>query len=151
MKVLRAQLSDVARIASLVERYWEFEKLSGFDLRRTEGHLASLLSLPERGGCWIAECSDAIAGYLIAVYVFSLEHGGMMAEIDELFVSTEFRSAGTGTALLLKFEDEMRSLDIVQVQLQVGITNAHAHRFYERHRYALRSGFALLEKPLSPE
>ena len=150
MQVLRAQLSDVPRIAALVGRYWEFENLSGFDQHRVEKHIASLLALPEHGACWIAERSGVVAGYIIAVYVFSLEHGGVMAEIDEFFVSPEFRSAGTGKTLLLRCEDDMRSMGIGEVQLQIGVTNIHARNFYERHGYALRSGYALLEKPLSP-
>ena len=85
MQVLRVQLSEVPRIATLVGRYWEFENLSGFDQRGIETHIASLLALPERGACWIAERSGTVAGYLIAVYLFSLEHGGMMVEIDEFY------------------------------------------------------------------
>jgi GNAT superfamily N-acetyltransferase len=61
----------------------------------------------------MAEYSGSVAGYLIAVYVLSLEHGGVMAEIEGFFVSPGYRSAGSGKALLLKCEDDMRWMGIV--------------------------------------
>jgi GNAT superfamily N-acetyltransferase len=151
LKIIRAQPSDVVRIASLVRLYWEFEGITGFDLTRTEDNLTTLLSLPERGACWLAESVGEIAGYLIVVYVFSLEHGGRMAEIDEFFVCPEYRSAGTGAALLLNSEREMMSMGIVHMQLQLGLTNGRARTFYERYGYRRRGGYELLEKPLSSE
>ncbi len=109
------------------------------------------MSLPERGACWVAQRTGMVAGYLIAVYVFSLEHGGMMAEIDEFFVRPEFRGDGTGSALLVEMEREMRSAGLVRVQLQLGATNDRARGFYERHGYRRRSGYELFDKPLSAD
>ena len=148
-KIRRAELSDVADIATLVARYWEFEQIAGFERARIEKHLSALMSLPERGACWVAQRTAMMARYLIAVYVFSLEHGGMMAEIDEFFVRPEFRGDGTGSALLVEMEREMRSAGLVRVQLQLGATNDRARGFYERHGYRRRSGYELFDKPLS--
>jgi len=39
-------------------------------------------------------------GYLLAVFTFSLEFGGICAEIDELFVLPRHRDLGAGAALL---------------------------------------------------
>ncbi len=151
IKIRRAELSDVADIAALVARYWEFERISGFERARTEKLLSALMSLPARGACWVAQRTGMVAGYLIAVYVFSLEHGGMMAEIDEFFVRPEFRGDGTGSALLVEMEREMRSAGLVRVQLQLGATNDRARGFYERHGYRRRSGYELFDKPLSAD
>jgi hypothetical protein len=79
-----ANISDADHIASLVQRYWEFETIPGFDRPRITTLLAAFLRQKERGACWLAMKVDKPIGYLLAVYVFSLEHGGMMAEIDEL-------------------------------------------------------------------
>jgi ribosomal protein S18 acetylase RimI-like enzyme len=147
--VRRAQRSDVSDIADLAARYWEFEGLAGFARARTEKNLTVLLSLPERGACWIAERGGAICAYLLAVYLFSLEHGGMMAEIDEFFVRPDSRSAGTGTTILQFAEREMKTAGLARVQLQVGVTNHRARGFYERQGYRRRSGYELLDKSLA--
>ena len=61
----------------------------------------TFLSQPQLAvACWVAEEGGRLVGYLLAVYLFSLEHGGMMAEIDEFFVLNEKRSLHIGTALL---------------------------------------------------
>lgn len=147
-KIRRARRSDVADLGALVEEYWAFEHIGGFERTRIERNLHALIAAPQRGRCWIAATSGAPAGYLIAVHLFSLEYGGLIAEIDEFFVRLEFRGAGTGSALLAKFEHETTKAGIVRVQLQLGVTNDRARGFYERHAYRIRSGYELLEKPL---
>ncbi|MGA2706771.1 MAG: GNAT family N-acetyltransferase [Steroidobacteraceae bacterium] len=149
-KIRLARLSDVPDVGFLVSQYWGFEQIAGFERARIEKHLSELISLPERGACWVAYHAETMSGYLIAVYVFSLEHGGTIAEIDEFFVRPGFRSAGTGAALLSESEREMRGAGIVRMQLQLGLTNDRARFFYERHGYRRRSGYELYEKTLLP-
>lgn len=62
--------NEIPALLRLVAEYWIFE-----DIARA-GH-------------------DA-AGYLLAVYVFSLEHLGLTAEIDEFFVLPSFRGREIG-------------------------------------------------------
>jgi GNAT superfamily N-acetyltransferase len=100
MAIRLATVADIAEVAALVERYWEFESIGGFDRPRVEMLLGDLLAAPERGACWVAEADGRLCGYLLAVFMFSLEHGGSMAEIDEIFVSPDMRSAGVGALML---------------------------------------------------
>ena len=148
MTIRVATLADVAGVASLVKRYWEFEPLSGFDLPRIEGLLVGLFESPERGACWVAEEDGTLRGYLLAVFMFSLEHGGMMAEIDELFVAPGMRSRGLGGLLLLHAERELAQRGLVRLQLQLGVDNHRGRRFYEGRGFRGRAGFELLDKPL---
>jgi GNAT superfamily N-acetyltransferase len=147
--IRRAHAADIAALTSLVEQYWAFEHIGGFERARIERVLRVLIADPQRGGCWLAEADGAPAGYLVAVHMFSLEYGGMIAEIDEFFVAPEFRGAGTGTALLASFELDSANAGIARVQLQLGVRNDRARGFYERHAYRKRSGYELLEKPLA--
>jgi GNAT superfamily N-acetyltransferase len=140
--------ADVADLTTMVARYWEFESIAGFDRPRITRLLTGLISQPERGACWVAEADGALCGYLLAVFMFSLEHGGMMAEIDELFVSSEMRSAGVGAQLLAQAERDMAARGLLRLQLQLGTGNHRARRFYERHAFVRRAGYELLDKAL---
>jgi GNAT superfamily N-acetyltransferase len=142
-----AHLSDADNIASLVQRYWEFEAIPGFDRSRITILLTAFLRQKERGACWLAMKDDQPIGYLLAVYVFSLEHGGMMAEIDELFVVPEQRSNGVGVALLREAEREMERAGLARVQLQLSPQNRSARLFYEQNGFQAR-GYELLDKSL---
>ena len=86
VEIQKATTSDVAVLLPLVAEYWRFENISGFDPERVRTHLLRLLSTPKLGAGWIATVDGVAAGYLLAVYVFSLEHLGLTAEIDEFFV-----------------------------------------------------------------
>ena len=83
----RAQGPDVDRLVPLVRTYWEFERIGSFDAHRIGQLLEELIRSPDRGTIWIADLNGTAVAYLICVYAFSLEHGGIMAEIDEFFVA----------------------------------------------------------------
>lgn len=148
MLIRAAGAADAARIAALVREYWEFEGIEGFELARVTKLLEDFLDRPEHGGGWVAESQGQLHGYLIAVFMFSLEHGGTMAEIDEFFVKGSARSAGLGAKLLSAAERDMAGRGIIQLQLQVGAENIRGQDFYRRHGFGTRSGYALLDKAL---
>jgi GNAT superfamily N-acetyltransferase len=148
MLIRPATIEDIAGIASLVQRYWEYESMEGFDRPRIETLLGALLAEPDRGACWVAESEGRLCGYLLAAFMFSLEHGGTMAEIDELFVFSEMRSLGVGALLLARAEGELTQRGLVRLQLQVGVANQRACNFYARHGFGRRAGYELLDKPL---
>lgn len=148
MLIRPATREDTAGIATLVESYWEFESLAGFERPRLERLLHSLLAEPQRGACWVAESDGRLCGYLLAVFMLSFEHGGMMAEIDEVFVSAEMRSQSLGSLLMAHAEQELTQRGMTRLQLQLGVGNARARSFYENRGFRRRAGYELLDKPL---
>jgi GNAT superfamily N-acetyltransferase len=145
-----ASPQDLPALVNLVEQYWSFENLAGFDASRIETLLRAALFSEGRARCWVAERAGEVGGYLLAVLVFSLEHGGVMAEIDEFFVTPAFRERGIGAALLLQAENALRASGVRQLQLQLGSENARARDFYVARGYGRRSGFELWDKALPP-
>lgn len=139
---------DIPQLLSLVRRYWEFEGIAGFSALRVELTLQELLAEPRLGAAWVAEEREQLLGYLIAVRVLSVEHQGIMAEIDELFVLPEERSRGVGARLLAAAEAALAKQGCVRLQLQLGMANETARAFYERRGYAAREGYRLLDKAL---
>jgi ribosomal protein S18 acetylase RimI-like enzyme len=143
-----AAAGDTAGLASLVERYWEFESIGGFSRPRIEALLTRLLGEPERGACWVAETDGRICGYLLAVIMFSLEHGGLMAEIDEVFIAADMRCTGLGTQLVTRAERDLAERGLVRLQLQLGVGNHRARHFYERHGFRRRADYELFDKAI---
>jgi GNAT superfamily N-acetyltransferase len=145
-----ASPNDMPAVVNLVQQYWMFEDIPGFDARRVESLLRAALFADGRARCWLAEQAGEVGGYLLAVPVFSLEHGGTMAEIDEFFVTPGFRRRGIGAALLLTAESVLRESGVRRLQLQLGAGNAHARRFYGARGYGRRARFELWDKALTP-
>ena len=148
MNVRPAAPNDIPALLALVRRYWEFEGIEGFPALRVELVLQRLLAEPRLGAVWVAESDGRLVGYLIAVLVLSVEHQGLMAEIDEFFVLPEARSCGVGRQLLAAAETALAARGCVRLQLQLGVANLAGRGFYQHRGYAARAGYELLDKPL---
>ena len=105
-EVRPAAAEDIPALLPLVEQYWLFEDLSGFDAGPVARELRRLCGDPRLCSAWIARVRGEAVGYLLAVYVHSLEHLGLTAEIDEFFVLPSARSRGLGDGLLRLAEAE---------------------------------------------
>ncbi len=147
-KILRATEKDVSALLPLIAEYWSFEAISGFNPQRVGEQLTRLLSEPGLGAGWLAVSEAAPVGYLLAVYVFSLEHLGLTAEIDEFYVVPGQRGRGVGAELLKTAEGEFARMRCTNVSLQLSKNNGSARSSYHRHGYAERSGYELLDKML---
>jgi GNAT superfamily N-acetyltransferase len=147
-EVCPAGATDVPDLLPLVEQYWIFEDIAHFEPARVGPELARALSDPGLMSGWVARLRGRAVGYLLAVYVFSLEHLGLTAEIDEFFVLPSARGKGLGDALLRAAEAEFVRRGCTNVSLQLGRGNDGARVFYRAHGYVERAGFELLDKML---
>ena len=143
-----AVTADVPQLLALIQRYWDFEGIPRFKGPQVESLLRRLLVTPDLGAAWVADAKPQLLGYAVGVQVLSLEHQGLIGEIDEFFVLPEARSRGIGTALLAALETALAGNGCVRLELQLGIANHPARAFYHRHGFAARDGYQLLDKPL---
>lgn len=139
---------DIALVVPLVGQYWAFESIDGFEPDRVARQLEFLVSDAMRGGVWLASESGRAVGYAIVVTVFSLEHGGLTAEVDELFVVDGQRRRGVASALLQALENGSLGAGCHNLSLQLARTNERARAFYRRHGFTDRAQYELLEKTL---
>ena len=148
MTVRRLTSAGIAGVLPLVEQYWIFEDIQGFDAAAVRRELERVCADPRLGAGWIAVEDGRAVGYLLAVFVHSLEHLGLTAEIDEFFLLPSARGHGAGVALLAAAETEFRRIGCTNVSLQLGRGNRAAREFYRRRGYSERSGYELLDKML---
>ena len=146
--ILPATAEDIDALLPMVEQYWRFENIEGFDPGRMRALLTRVLEDASLGRAWIARVYGEPAGYLLAVYVFSLEFQGLTAEIDEFYVIPEHRSLGIGAAMLAAAEAQFRLEECTNVSLQLGRSNEAARKFYRRHGFDDRDGYELVSKVL---
>jgi ribosomal protein S18 acetylase RimI-like enzyme len=147
--IREATRRDIQSIAALVGQYWEFEGIENYESDRIVGLLEKVIDSPGLGKLWVSEIGDGLCGYLLVTFSLSLEYGGLMAQIDEFYVSKPYRSLGIGNKLLQKSEFDLNAMSIVRIELQLGRNNNKAREFYHRHGFLERDGYELLDKPLS--
>jgi GNAT superfamily N-acetyltransferase len=105
------------------------------------------LALAPGSAAWlaVAQLHGLPAGILLANPIVSVEKGGGVLWIEELYVVPERRRRGVARALLAFAVDEARRFGIASVELEVvqGMEAAHAlyralgFRTLERQRYSL--------------
>jgi GNAT superfamily N-acetyltransferase len=132
--------NDLEPCLDLMREYYEFDGLE-FDPSRARRALEQMIC-EDHGRAWIVELDGKVAGYVIVLYAFSLEYGGRVLEIDELFVTAEFRGHGLGRAILEFVDAEARKFGAILLTLETEFDNENAQAFYGKH------GFTKLERQL---
>ncbi|WP_432464412.1 GNAT family N-acetyltransferase [Agarivorans sp. QJM3NY_33] len=148
IEIQRASESDIPALLPLVKDYWNFEKIDNFEASAVAVQLQRLLSEPRLGGGWVAMEDGVAVAYLLAVYIFSLEHLGITAEIDELFILPSQRGKGLAAKLLKTAESEFLQAGCTNASLQLSRDNGTARKLYHRHGYTERARYELLDKKL---
>ncbi len=77
---------------------------------------------------------DQRAGYCLISFLWSTEAGGLLALIDELYISPDFRGKKLGSTFLEEIEAYYQG-KIVGLRLEVCDTNEGAIRLYQRHNF----------------
>lgn len=88
----------------------------------------------------IAERDGKSIGFLSCHCQYLLHHGGLIGEIEEMFVMPEFRSQKTGSQLLEELTLIAYEKGVLQIEVTSNIKRASAHRFY------LQNGFQSTHK-----
>jgi GNAT superfamily N-acetyltransferase len=90
-----------------------------------------LLQDEARGAVWIARRGTEPVGHVVLALRHSMEFGGLAGVIDDLFVRTQFRRQGVGSALLSALFDACRKLHVAAVHVEVGPGNVAASTLYQ--------------------
>jgi GNAT superfamily N-acetyltransferase len=103
---------------------------------RVASAVRGLLAAPERGALLLARGSRGPVGIAALAYTWTLEHGGPVAWLDELYVVPEKRGRGVGRALLDRACAEAAANGCLAIELEVDRDHARAEALYERAGFA---------------
>ncbi len=127
-----ANTSDVELIIELMREFYAIEHLE-FDERAARHALGEILSDRRFGVIHLIRVNDeAVAGYLVITFGFSLEFRGRDAFIDELYLRENFRGRGIGKASLELADAVCRQEGISALHLEVDRVNTRAQGLYRQ-------------------
>lgn len=107
--------ADLPAILAM-QRAFYAEEGYPYDDERMGAALAELLRDSALGRAWLATREGQPVGYLILTYGYSVERGGRVALVDELYARTDARGQGIGSALLTAAEAHCREAGIAARQ-----------------------------------
>jgi ribosomal protein S18 acetylase RimI-like enzyme len=103
-----------------------------------ERSVRTLLGDARLGHVLVATIDDATGGVAVLSFLFTLEHGGPAAWLDELYVDPALRGRGIGARLVDAALAVARTRGCVALDLEVEAGHDAAERLYERlgfHRH----------------
>ena len=130
MDVRGATVSDLDVVLALLRAQYEEHAIVVPQLTLTEAVRAMTLH-PSRGTILLADDAK-IVGLAVLAYMWTLEHGGRVAWLDELFVVPEQRGRGIGHILLQHALVIAEEMGCRVVQLEVELGHERAEHLYQR-------------------
>lgn len=147
-----AEAQDVEKLVELMAAFYE-ESGYALDRPRAGAAFAALLNDPRLGRIWLIQQDSAgvgqdpggaapgsadsargsaDAGYVVVTFVFAMEHGGIMAIVDDFFIRPASRGMGLGTATLAEVRTFCAGLGVRAMMVEVDPENVAAQAVY-RH------------------
>jgi GNAT superfamily N-acetyltransferase len=134
LKIARAVARDVPAIVPLLSAQLEEHRMP-VSREILDAAVRGIVTRPERGAILVAREEDRVVGIAVLPYTWTVEHGGLCAWLDELYVLPELRGRGVGTRLLRDALDLVRAEGCVAMDLEVDADHARVEGLYARHGF----------------
>ncbi len=102
---------------------------------RVRAGVTGLFEEPSRGAILVARESNTVVGIAVLATTWTVEHGGPVAWLDELYVTPVARDRGVGQSLLDAAIAEATGRGCIAVELEVDVEHARAERLYARNGF----------------
>lgn len=122
-------LSDIDLIVAMRR---EFYAIDGYQIDVEKSHklFIEFIENEALGRVWLIASDGDIVGYVILTFMFSLEFGGTLAFIDELYISERSRGKGIGKSTMDFIKSEAGQLNVKMLYLEVDHHNTIAKKLY---------------------
>lgn len=139
LRITRASAVDTSAVCTLLQGQFSEHRIAlAPDTLRAA--VEGLVKVPLRGVVLLAREGNADVGIGVLATTWTLEHGGLVAWLDELYVVPARRGYGIGSALLERAREVAREQGCIALELEVDAAHSRAARLYER------TGFRRLER-----
>jgi ribosomal protein S18 acetylase RimI-like enzyme len=138
-------------IPNLLELMGEFYAEAGYalDRERAKTGFAALLKDHRLGSVWLIESTGGPAGYVVLTHCFTMEYGGNVGFVDDLFVRPTFRRCGLGTTMLQELRAHCLAIGVRALFVEVAPDNTAAQAVYRRAGFS-HTNRQILSLALSP-
>jgi GNAT superfamily N-acetyltransferase len=122
---------DIPQLIALMAEFYAEANYPLNRVRATEAFIA-LLADDRLGHVWLIEKDSEAVGHLVVTLCFSMEYGGLIAFVDDLFVRRPFRRSGLGASALEEARAFCASRGVRAMLVETGHDNAAAQAVYHR-------------------
>lgn len=131
LKIIPASYADTDAVVSLLGEQMAEHRMELLP-DRLRNAITAVLDDDRLGFILIARIDDRVAGCIFVSFIWSMEHVGRVAWVEELFVDPEYRRRGVGSALLVEAMKRAEGEGCRAVDLEVDGSHSAAAALYER-------------------
>jgi GNAT superfamily N-acetyltransferase len=144
----KASQDDIERLVTLMG---EFYAEGGYPLERGRAArvFVDLVANERLGQVWLIEAESHAVGHLVVTLCFSMEFGGMIAIVDDLYVQPAYRGRGLATAALAEARGWCAGRGIRAMKVETGPDNAAAQAVYRRAGFVAKTDRVLMAAGLA--
>ena len=148
LRVVEAGQDDAGRLVAALRR---FHGESGHEVGPAQSlAVDALCANPALGRAWLLADGRRAVGYALAYWRHSIDHGGRVAVLDDLWIEPGLRGRGLGARLLGAALAQMEEAGARAVIVEADPADAPATAFYARVGFAAK-GTVLLVRALTGE
>jgi GNAT superfamily N-acetyltransferase len=132
------RMASIEDEASIIPMAHAFHSEDGHPLAvGSEDAIRAALRGHELGQVYLVESENQVLGYFVLCFTLSIEFGGLVVILDDLYLKPESRGKGIGQFLLKEIKKLAKTKNAVQIFLEIEHENLRANKIY------LQSGFKI--------
>lgn len=140
LSILPCPVAELDALLLLAQQYYQEDHLQ-FDSTRYKNALTGALELG-RGSAWWLSRAGARIGYALLMDGWSIEYGGLITTLDEIYVLPESRGSGAASQAIHALREQFWQRGGVSMNLETTPNNARAQKLYQR------LGFVATQRPV---
>lgn len=129
------------QIETITQMMQDFYAIDNYpiDIDVSKKLFEEFISNENLGNVWIIYNDSEVVGYVILTFVFSFEHQGRIAFIDELFIKESARGKGIGSYTIQFIKEQIPKLSLKLLYLEVENHNENAQKLYLSHDFVIHN------------
>lgn len=115
-------------------------------LEKIKNAVDGILFHSHLGALHVAVLKEKVIGVSCLSFIWTIEHGGKAAWLEEIYILPEFRNSGIGTKLLSATIDYAKNENCTALDLEVEDDHSRVKKLYERHGFKYHTRSRLVKK-----
>lgn len=129
-------ISDCDITLQMMQEFYTIDQYP-FDLEISKSLFKQFVTNENLGKGWLIYFENEVVGYIILTFIFSFEHQGLIAFLDELYIKETARGKGIGKQSLQFIQQQAPKLSLKIIYLEVEPHNETAQKLYIANDFAI--------------
>jgi ribosomal protein S18 acetylase RimI-like enzyme len=130
VQLIACPATEIAALLPWAEQYYQEDELQ-FDASQFSRALKAAVEQNRGSAWWICSAGER-AGYALMMESWSIEFGGLVTILDEIYVLPAWRGKGLASRAILELRQQSHARGAVMMSMETTPDNLSAQKLYQR-------------------